>query len=105
MHSNQVPVNDTLTAHYDVVTATAVDDDETEATDDDDETVSFSNVPPSIQITKTANVSSVPETGGYVEFTFLVENNGTEDVTLTNLTDTVFGDLMDRERVMYPRQF
>jgi len=57
MHSNQVPVSDTLTAHYDVVTATAVDDDETEATDDDDETVSFSNVPPSIQITKTANVS------------------------------------------------
>jgi len=46
MHSNQVPVKRYTDAHYDVVTATAVDDDETEATDDDDETVGFSNVHP-----------------------------------------------------------
>ncbi len=29
-------------------------------------------------------------------FTFLVENTGVEDVTLTSLTDTVFGDLDGR---------
>jgi len=58
MHSNQVPVKRYTDRTLRRVTATAVDDDETEATDDDDETVGFSNVPPSIQITKTANVSS-----------------------------------------------
>ena len=31
--------------------------------------------------------------GADVTFTFLVENIGEEDVTLTTLTDTVFGDL------------
>jgi len=52
MHSNQVPVKRYTDRTLRLVTATAVDDDETEATDDDDETVSFSNVPPSIQITR-----------------------------------------------------
>ena len=35
----------------------------------------------------------MPETGGDVTFTFLVQNTGPVDVTLTSLTDTVFGDL------------
>jgi len=85
--------SDSLTAHYNVVTATAVDDDGTEDTDDDDETVTFDDVAPAIQITKTASPTHVPETGGNVTFTFLVENIGQEDVTLTSLIDTKFGDL------------
>jgi archaellum component FlaG (FlaF/FlaG flagellin family) len=85
--------SDSLTAHYDVATATAEDDEGTPATDDDDATVTFSDVAPAIRITKTANPTSVPETGGDVTFTFLVENIGTEDVTLTSLSDTVFGTL------------
>ena len=48
---------------------------------------------PAIDVTKTANPTSVPETGGNVTFTFLVKNTGPVDVTLTSLTDTVFGDL------------
>jgi len=54
--------SDSLTAHYNVVTATAVDDDGTEDTDDDDETVTFDDVAPAIQITKTASPTHVPET-------------------------------------------
>ena len=85
--------SDSLTAHTNVVTATAVDDDNTPATDDDDATVTFDDVAPAIRITKTADPTHVPETGGWVTFTFLVENIGNEDVTLTTLSDTQFGDL------------
>jgi len=85
--------SDSLTAHYNVTTATAVDDDNTSTTDDDDETVTFDDVAPDISITKTADPTSVPETGGDVTFTFVVTNDGFEDVTLTSLTDSVFGDL------------
>ena len=85
--------SDSLAAHINVVTVTAVDDDNTPATDTDDETVTFTDVPPAIRITKTASPASVPETGGNVTFTFLVENIGQEDVTLTALSDTRFGDL------------
>ncbi len=85
--------SDSLTPHTNVVTATAVDDDYTAASDTDDATVTFDDVAPDITITKTADPTHVPETGGDVTFTFLVENIGPEDVTLTSLTDTVFGDL------------
>ena len=85
--------SDNQTAHINVVTATAVDNDNTPATDTDNETVTFTDVAPAIEITKTASPTSVPETGGSVTFTFLVKNIGQEDVTLTSLSDTVFGDL------------
>ena len=85
--------SDSLTDHYNVVTAVATDDDGTTDTATDDETVTFDDVAPDIQITKTASPTHVPETGGNVTFTFLVENIGVEDVTLTSLNDTVFGDL------------
>ncbi|WP_225752563.1 DUF11 domain-containing protein [Actinotalea sp. Marseille-Q4924] len=95
--------SDSLSAHYDVATATAVDDDGTPATDDDSETVTFQNVPPEIRITKTASPASVPETGGDVTFTFLVENIGHEDVSLTSLEDTVFGDLDGQGTCVVPQ--
>jgi len=44
-------------------------------------------------VTKTASEFEIPTSGAFVTFTFLVENIGVEDVTLTSLTDTVFGDL------------
>ena len=84
---------DDLVDHYNVATAVGTDDDGTSDTATDDETVTFTDVAPDITLTKTANPTSVPETGGDVTFTFLVENIGQEDVTLTSLTDTVFGDL------------
>jgi uncharacterized repeat protein (TIGR01451 family) len=43
---------------------------------------------PDIAIIKTANPTSVPETGGDVEFTIVVTNNGLEDATIDSLTDT-----------------
>ena len=36
-------------------------------------------------------------------FTFLVENIGQEDVTLTSLTDTVFGDLNGKGTCVLPQ--
>ena len=79
--------------HVNSVTAIAVDDEGTTDDDSDDETVTFSDSPPVIDVTKTADPTSVPETGGPVTFTFRVTNTGVEDVTVTSLTDTVFGDL------------
>ena len=72
--------------HVNVFTAKAEDNDNTEATDDDDATVDFTNVLPTIQVTKTANPMAVPETGGDVTFTFVVKNTSTEEpVTITSL--------------------
>ncbi|MBN1193286.1 MAG: DUF11 domain-containing protein [Coriobacteriia bacterium] len=89
-----VPLSsDTLTPHTNTVTATAVDDEQTEVTDSDDETVTFTDVVPEITVTKTADPTSVPETGGDVTFTVVVENTGTEPVTLTGAVDTVFGTI------------
>src|SRR3990170_4625909 len=90
--------SDSLTAHTNVVTATAVDDENTPAQAQEGETVTFTDVAPVIRITKTAYYNNVtpavvPETGGDVTFTFLVENIGPEDVTLTSLSDTKFDDL------------
>ena len=41
---------------------------------------------PTSAVTKTADVASVPETGGDVTYTFVVTNNGAESVTLTSLS-------------------
>jgi len=46
--------------------------------------------PPDIEVTKTANPTSVPETGGDVEFSIRVTNNGSENVTIDSLSDTDF---------------
>ncbi len=90
---DKVLASDSLTAHTNVVTAVAVDDDGTTATDTDDATVTFTDVAPVIVVTKSAAPSVVPETGGTVTFTVEVENTGVEAVTLTSLVDDRFGDL------------
>jgi hypothetical protein len=46
--------------------------------------------PPVIEVTKTANPTSVPETGGNVEFSIRVTNDCLEDVTIDSLSDTDF---------------
>ena len=80
--------------HVNTFTAKAVDNDKSEATDDDDATVDFTNVLPTIEVTKTANPTVVPETGGDVLFTFKVKNTSSEEsVTITGLSDSVFGTL------------
>ena len=80
--------------HVNVFTAVAEDNDGTDATDNDDATVDFTNVLPYIEVTKTANPTAVPETGGNVVFTFVVKNTSTEEpVTITSLSDSVYGTL------------
>ncbi|MEA1907321.1 MAG: hypothetical protein U9N12_10335 [Euryarchaeota archaeon] len=45
---------------------------------------------PVIEVTKTADPTSMPETGGNVEFSISVTNNGLENVTIDSLSDTDF---------------
>ena len=79
--------------HTNVSTASGQDDDGNPVEDDDEEDVPFEDVLPDITILKTADPTSVPETGGDVTFTFLVTNNSLEDATLDSLVDSAFGDL------------
>lgn len=77
-----------------VVTASGTDDEGNPVSDDDSANVLVTNTPSSITLTKTASASSLPEPGGPVVFTLVVTNTSSVDsVTITSLTDTVFGDL------------
>jgi uncharacterized repeat protein (TIGR01451 family) len=79
--------------HVNTVTATGSDDDENEVSAKDDATVTFTNVPPTVEVTKDANVESVDEPGGDVIFTVSVWNTSHEAVTVTSLVDSVYGNL------------
>ena len=79
--------------HSNTVTAVASDNDGGSDTETATATVTFSDVLPDITVTKTANPTAVPETGGSVTFTVSVKNNSTEAATLDSLTDSDFGDL------------
>ncbi|MCB2223439.1 MAG: DUF11 domain-containing protein, partial [Actinobacteria bacterium] len=81
--------------HVDTVTAVAEDDEGNAASDDGSATVAFTDVAPTISTTKTPSAGSVPEPGGTVTFTVEVANTSVEAVTLTSLSDDVFGDLLD----------
>ncbi|MCL2503953.1 MAG: hypothetical protein FWE94_05015 [Coriobacteriia bacterium] len=83
------------TPHVNVVTVTGEDDEGTPVADDDDATVEFEDVLPEIKITKTADPTVLPETGGNAHFTFTIENTGPEEITVIQLMDSVFGDLLD----------
>jgi hypothetical protein len=85
--------SDSLTAHYNVITAVGTDDDGSTDTDTDDETVTFTDVLPDIEVIKSADPTSVPETGGEVTFTYEVTNKSLEPVTITTLYDDIFGTL------------
>lgn len=85
--------SDTRTPHTNTVTAGVTDDDNTPASASDSETVTFDNIPLSIEVQKNANLASVPASGLDVIFTFKVTNNSNEAVTITSLGDSVFGAL------------
>ncbi len=80
-------------SYTNIAWAYAVDNENNEAKDDDTKTVTVTDVMPTITVTKTADPTSVPETGGNVTFTFVVTNKSVEAVTITSLSDTVFGPL------------
>ena len=77
----------------DVVTASADDDEGNTATDDDDATVTLTDVLPAITVDKTASPLTLPEPGGTFTFGVTVTNDSVEPVTLTSLTDDIYGDL------------
>jgi uncharacterized repeat protein (TIGR01451 family) len=79
--------------HENVFVARAQDDETNTAVNQDNEIISFDNVNPDITVTKTASIESIPETGGNVTFTFTVQNNTAESVSITQLVDDKFGDL------------
>jgi uncharacterized repeat protein (TIGR01451 family) len=51
--------------------------------------------PPTIAVTKTANPTRVAEPGGTVRFDVRVDNTSDLDLTLTSLTDDLFGPIAD----------
>ena len=82
-------------AQTDTVTATGVDDAGTEVTDDDDATVTItpSSAAPSISVDKSASPASRVAPGGDFTFTVIVTNTGPVALTITELTDDIYGDL------------
>ncbi|MFN8103430.1 MAG: SpaA isopeptide-forming pilin-related protein [Acidimicrobiia bacterium] len=82
------------TVHTDTVTASGTDDDGQPVSDTDDATVTITDVPSSIQVTKDANPTSLPEPGGNATFNVSVQNTSSVDtVTISTLTDNVYGNL------------
>ncbi len=78
----------------DIVTATGVDDDGETATDVDDAIVSITPGPtPTIRVDKTATPLTRPEPGGAFTFNVVVTNTSTQPITITSLTDDIYGDL------------
>ena len=75
--------------HHNVATVTGHDEDERPVTDNDGADVDITDVAPSIDVTKTADPTSVPEPGGPVQFTVQVANTSvsTDAVTITSLAD------------------
>lgn len=79
--------------HVNVFTAHAEDNEKNDASDTDDETVTFDDVLPDISVTKDADPTTVPETGGNITFTYVVYNNSNESAEITVLSDNQFGTL------------
>ena len=77
----------------DVVTVRATNPTGVEVTDNDDATVFITNVVPAIHVDKTATPSTRPEPGGSFTFNVVVTNIGSEPLTITALTDDVYGNL------------
>jgi hypothetical protein len=79
-----------------VVTVQGHDDENTPVSDTDDHTVLATDVPPSITIVKTGP-ATISEGGENVIYHFTITNHSgtTDPVTLTSLTDTVYGNLLD----------
>ena len=67
--------------HSNTVTAFAEDDEANSVSDGDTASVSFTDVVPTMMLTKTPSVGSVPEPGGTVTFTVEVANTSVEAVT------------------------
>ena len=74
----------------------------TQVTDEDSANVTIDYLP-NIEVTKSADPTTVLETGGDVTFTFSVKNKAPEDFTLTSLKDDKFGDLNTQGNCSVPQ--
>jgi hypothetical protein len=72
---------------------TVKDDEDNDASDKDDETVTVTDLKPKITVTKTANPTAVPSSGGNVTYTISVKNETAEAFVLSDLQDDKFGDV------------
>ena len=89
----------------DIVTASGTDDDGNPVSDSAGATVRITGVPSSITVTKTPSVGSVQAPGGDVTFTVVVKNTSTTDtVTISSLSDSVYGDLDEQGTCSIPQQ-
>lgn len=77
--------------HTNTVTAIAEDDNNNEAKATASASVNVSNDYASIIVTKTPYPLTLPEPGGEFTFTYVITNNGTEVVTLTEVHDDQIG--------------
>jgi LPXTG-site transpeptidase (sortase) family protein len=81
------------TTHTNEFTAHAEDADGNDAASSDTADVTFTDVYPSVVVTKSVDPASLPETGGNVTYTFVVDNNSDVPVTITTLSDDKLGTL------------
>jgi hypothetical protein len=77
----------------DTASASGTDDDGNPVSGSDDATVTITDVAPDISVQKSANPTSVIAPSGSVTFTVVVTNNSVEAVTLSSLTDDIYGNL------------
>ncbi|MCB0164077.1 MAG: hypothetical protein KDI79_07625 [Anaerolineae bacterium] len=76
------------------VEAIGLDDDNNPVNDEGLKSITINDVLSSIDVTKTANSTSLPEPGGAVVFTVKVKNTSSaDDVTVNSLNDSVYGNL------------
>lgn len=90
--------------HQNTFTAIVSDDDGNSDSDSAKATVSFTDVPSSIEVIKTASPASLPEPGGLINFTVKVKNTSPIDtVTLNSLNDTLVGNLNGKGNCSIPQ--
>lgn len=94
--------------HTDTVTAAGTDNrtPPNSVSGSDDATVTITDRAPAISLTKTANPTQVLEPGGNATFTVVVRNDSlasTDPVTITSLTDDIYGNLNGRGTCSVPR--
>jgi hypothetical protein len=71
---------------------------------EDQATVTIVDVPSSIEVTKTADPTEVPEPGGLVSFTVRIDNlSAVDSVTIDSLIDSVHGDLNGQGNCAVPQ--
>ena len=86
------------------VTAVASDNEGNEAQALTDATVTFTDVLPSLLVSKVAEQSSVPEPGGGIAFTVRISNAGAEAFTLNSVVDDLHGDLNGQGTCFVPQE-